>query len=111
LGHEMVAQIDDVLRRGAGGLKFLKDLGLGVRTSDGRLRNERDREASREEIYHSNAVRIFRQFPGAPYRNGPEVMKISDQWTSTPKRFRPAPALALVASVVVRLRNGRFGRL
>jgi uncharacterized protein len=36
-GLEMVAQIDDAVRRGARGLKFLKDLGLGVRTSDGKL--------------------------------------------------------------------------
>jgi Amidohydrolase len=36
-GQGMVLQIDDAVRRGARGLKFLKDLGLGVRTSDGRL--------------------------------------------------------------------------
>lgn len=36
-GQEMVAQIDDAVLRGARGLKFLKDLGLGVRTSDGKL--------------------------------------------------------------------------
>lgn len=36
-GQEMVAQIDDAVRRGARGLKFLKDLGLQVRTSDGKL--------------------------------------------------------------------------
>lgn len=36
-GEEMVQQIDDAVRRGARGLKFLKDLGLGVRTSDGKL--------------------------------------------------------------------------
>jgi Amidohydrolase len=35
-GQEMVAQIDDAVRRGARGLKFLKDLGLGVRTSAGK---------------------------------------------------------------------------
>lgn len=36
-GEEMVQQIDDAVRRGARGLKFLKDLGLGVRTSAGKL--------------------------------------------------------------------------
>lgn len=36
-GQEMVAQVDDGVRRGARGLKFLKDLGLGVRTSDGKF--------------------------------------------------------------------------
>lgn len=36
-GQEMVAQIDDAVRRGARGLKFLKDLGLQVRTKDGKL--------------------------------------------------------------------------
>ena len=36
-GQEMVQQIDDAVRRGARGLKFLKDLGLQVRTSDGKL--------------------------------------------------------------------------
>ena len=36
-GQKMVAQIDDAVRRGAGGLKFLKDLGLQVRTSNGKL--------------------------------------------------------------------------
>lgn len=36
-GQEMVQQIDDAVRRGARGLKFLKDLGLQVRTSNGKL--------------------------------------------------------------------------
>ncbi|HKS76908.1 MAG TPA: amidohydrolase family protein, partial [Terriglobales bacterium] len=36
-GNEMVAQIRDSVARGARGLKFLKDLGLGVRTKDGKL--------------------------------------------------------------------------
>jgi predicted TIM-barrel fold metal-dependent hydrolase len=36
-GQEMVAQMDDAVRRGARGLKFLKDLGLQVRTSNGKL--------------------------------------------------------------------------
>ena len=36
-GQEMVAQIDDAVVRGARGLKFLKDLGLQVRTKDGKL--------------------------------------------------------------------------
>jgi uncharacterized protein len=36
-GQEMTAQIDDAVRRGARGLKFLKDLGLGIRTSNGKL--------------------------------------------------------------------------
>jgi len=36
-GQEMVEQIDDAVRRGARGLKFLKDLGLQVRTSNGKL--------------------------------------------------------------------------
>jgi uncharacterized protein len=36
-GQEMVQQIDDAVRRGARGLKFLKDFGLQVRTSDGKL--------------------------------------------------------------------------
>lgn len=36
-GQEMVAQMDDAVRRGARGLKFLKDLGLEVRTSNGKL--------------------------------------------------------------------------
>jgi predicted TIM-barrel fold metal-dependent hydrolase len=35
--QEMVAQLDDAVLRGARGLKFLKDLGLGVRGKDGRL--------------------------------------------------------------------------
>lgn len=42
-GQEMVLQIDDAVRRGARGLKFLKDLGLGVRTSDGKLLRIDDR--------------------------------------------------------------------
>jgi uncharacterized protein len=36
-GQEMAAKIDDRVRRGARGLKFLKDLGLGIRTSNGKL--------------------------------------------------------------------------
>lgn len=36
-GQEMVEQIDDAVRRGARGLKFLKDLGLEVRTANGKL--------------------------------------------------------------------------
>lgn len=36
-GQEMVALIDDSVRRGARGLKFLKDLGLGVRDKNGKL--------------------------------------------------------------------------
>lgn len=36
-GQEMAAQVDDAVGRGARGLKFLKDLGLGVRTSAGKL--------------------------------------------------------------------------
>jgi predicted TIM-barrel fold metal-dependent hydrolase len=36
-GDEMVAQLRDSVSRGARGLKFLKDLGLGVRTKDGQL--------------------------------------------------------------------------
>ena len=35
--QEMVQQIDDGVRRGARGLKILKDFGLGVRHKDGRL--------------------------------------------------------------------------
>jgi Amidohydrolase len=35
--HEMVLQLDDAVSRGARGLKFLKDLGLGVRDKGGRL--------------------------------------------------------------------------
>jgi predicted TIM-barrel fold metal-dependent hydrolase len=35
--QEMVAQIDDGVRRGARGLKVLKDLGLGVRDKTGKL--------------------------------------------------------------------------
>jgi predicted TIM-barrel fold metal-dependent hydrolase len=34
---EMVAQLDDAVRRGARGLKVLKDLGLGVRDETGKL--------------------------------------------------------------------------
>jgi uncharacterized protein len=34
---EMVAQLDDAVRRGARGLKVLKDLGLGVRDSSGKF--------------------------------------------------------------------------
>ena len=34
---EMVAQLDDAVRRGARGLKVLKDLGLGVRDKSGKL--------------------------------------------------------------------------
>ena len=34
---EMVAQLDDAVRRGARGLKVLKDLGLGVRDKTGKL--------------------------------------------------------------------------
>jgi predicted TIM-barrel fold metal-dependent hydrolase len=34
--REMVAQLDDAVKRGARGLKILKDLGLGVKTSDGK---------------------------------------------------------------------------
>jgi predicted TIM-barrel fold metal-dependent hydrolase len=33
---EMVAQLDDSVKRGARGLKILKDLGLGVKTADGK---------------------------------------------------------------------------
>jgi uncharacterized protein len=33
---EMVTQLDDSVRRGARGLKILKDLGLGVKTADGK---------------------------------------------------------------------------
>lgn len=36
-GAEMAAQIRDSVSRGARGLKLLKDLGLGVRTKDGKL--------------------------------------------------------------------------
>ncbi len=36
-GEEMAAQIRDSVSRGARGLKLLKDLGLGVRTKDGKL--------------------------------------------------------------------------
>jgi predicted TIM-barrel fold metal-dependent hydrolase len=36
-GQEMAQQIDDSVARGARGLKLLKDFGLGVRTSDGKL--------------------------------------------------------------------------
>jgi Amidohydrolase len=35
--QEMVAQLDDSVRRGARGLKFLKDFGLGVRDKSGKL--------------------------------------------------------------------------
>jgi len=35
--QEMVAQLDDSVARGARGLKFLKDLGLGVRDKSGKL--------------------------------------------------------------------------
>ena len=35
-GAEMVAQLDDSVKRGARGLKILKDLGLGVKTADGK---------------------------------------------------------------------------
>ena len=35
--HEMVVQLDDAVSRGARGLKFLKDLGLGVRDKSGKL--------------------------------------------------------------------------
>jgi predicted TIM-barrel fold metal-dependent hydrolase len=35
--HEMVTLIDDSISRGARGLKFLKDLGLGVRDKNGKL--------------------------------------------------------------------------
>ena len=35
--QEMVEQLDDAVRRGARGLKILKDLGLGVRDSSGKL--------------------------------------------------------------------------
>jgi uncharacterized protein len=36
-GREMVEQLDDAVRRGARGLKVLKDLGLGVKDKTGRL--------------------------------------------------------------------------
>jgi predicted TIM-barrel fold metal-dependent hydrolase len=36
-GQKMVAQLDDAVRRGARGLKVLKDLGLGVRDKSGKL--------------------------------------------------------------------------
>jgi len=36
-GQEMVAQLDDSVARGARGLKILKDLGLGVKDSSGKL--------------------------------------------------------------------------
>jgi predicted TIM-barrel fold metal-dependent hydrolase len=36
-GKEMVAQLDDSVSRGARGLKFLKDFGLGVRDKTGKL--------------------------------------------------------------------------
>jgi predicted TIM-barrel fold metal-dependent hydrolase len=36
-GNEMVKQIDDAVSRGARGLKLLKDLGLGVRDTSGKL--------------------------------------------------------------------------
>jgi uncharacterized protein len=36
-GHEMVQQLDDAVRRGARGLKLLKDLGLGVKDKTGKL--------------------------------------------------------------------------
>ena len=36
-GQEMVRQLDDAVARGARGLKFLKDLGLGVRLKSGKL--------------------------------------------------------------------------
>jgi predicted TIM-barrel fold metal-dependent hydrolase len=35
--HEMVAHLDDAVKRGARGLKQLKDLGLGVRDKSGKL--------------------------------------------------------------------------
>ena len=34
---EMVAQLDDAMKRGARGLKVLKDLGLGLRDKSGNL--------------------------------------------------------------------------
>jgi uncharacterized protein len=36
-GQEMVQQLDDAVRRGARGLKLLKDLGLGVKDKTGKL--------------------------------------------------------------------------
>ncbi|HYL84655.1 MAG TPA: amidohydrolase family protein [Candidatus Angelobacter sp.] len=36
-GQEMVEQLDDAVRRGARGLKVLKDLGLGVKDKSGKL--------------------------------------------------------------------------
>jgi predicted TIM-barrel fold metal-dependent hydrolase len=36
-GQEMVTQLDDAVKRGARGLKLLKDLGLGVRDKSGKL--------------------------------------------------------------------------
>lgn len=36
-GAEMVAQLDDAVRRGARGLKVLKDMGLGVRDKSGKF--------------------------------------------------------------------------
>jgi predicted TIM-barrel fold metal-dependent hydrolase len=36
-GQEMVTQLDDSVKRGARGLKILKDLGLGVRDKSGKL--------------------------------------------------------------------------
>jgi predicted TIM-barrel fold metal-dependent hydrolase len=36
-GQEMVAQLDDAVKRGARGLKILKDLGLGVRDANGKF--------------------------------------------------------------------------
>jgi predicted TIM-barrel fold metal-dependent hydrolase len=36
-GQEMVQQLDDAVRRGASGLKLLKDLGLGVKDKTGKL--------------------------------------------------------------------------
>ena len=35
--QEMVAQLDDAVKRGARGLKILKDLGLGVRDANGKF--------------------------------------------------------------------------
>jgi hypothetical protein len=58
---KIVEQLDDAVRRGARGLKVMKDLGLGVKDKSGKLVAI---DVVLEKVYHANAERIFAEFKG-----------------------------------------------
>jgi len=101
-GQEMVAQIDDAVRRGARGLKLLKDLGLGVRTSDGKfLRiddarldpvwNECERLGIPVAIHTSDPEAFFTPVDG--YNERYEELKANPTWSFYDHGFPPKQEL------------------